>query len=136
MLFPSVSQVLNNLAGPQTGGAFFAKQVHIDYGGYEQLLHQPVSERGKLLMHAKVILALPKGAEFARGAAGGGVGRRLDEPAEKREEKGKEKQKDDEKPCGWLYVGSHNLTRSAWGNLSGTTDDPKVSCMRIYSCDV
>lgn len=131
ILFPSTAQVMSNLASPVVGGAFFAKAEHIAYGGYAHLLHQPVSQRGKLLMHAKIILALPGGAEFKRTQTGmAGQGRRLDEP-EKKEEKGKEKSKE-EKPCGWLYVGSHNLTRSAWGNLSGTMNEPKV-CLRFLS---
>jgi len=27
-------------------------------------------------------------------------------------------------PIGWVYVGSHNFTPSAWGNLSGSSFNP------------
>lgn len=32
---------------------------------------------------------------------------------------------------GWAYVGSHNFTPSAWGNLSGSSFNPVLN-VRIY----
>ena len=32
-----------------------------------------------------------------------------------------------EKPIGWLYMGSHNFTPSAWGTLSGTAFNPTLN---------
>lgn len=32
-----------------------------------------------------------------------------------------------ENVLGWLYVGSHNFTPSAWGNLSGTSFTPSLN---------
>ena len=32
-----------------------------------------------------------------------------------------------EKPTGWLYMGSHNFTPSAWGTLSGTAFNPTLN---------
>lgn len=29
--------------------------------------------------------------------------------------------------CGWAYVGSHNFTPSAWGNLSGSAFNPIIN---------
>ncbi|KAJ7803173.1 hypothetical protein B0H14DRAFT_2889474 [Mycena olivaceomarginata] len=30
-------------------------------------------------------------------------------------------------PAGWMYVGSHNFTAPAWGNLSGSADAPVLN---------
>jgi tyrosyl-DNA phosphodiesterase-1 len=32
-----------------------------------------------------------------------------------------------EKAIGWAYVGSHNFTPSAWGNLSGSAFNPVLN---------
>jgi tyrosyl-DNA phosphodiesterase-1 len=29
--------------------------------------------------------------------------------------------------AGWMYVGSHNFTAPAWGNLSGSADAPLLN---------
>lgn len=43
-------------------------------------------------------------------------------------------EEDDEKgkPYGWLYIGSHNFTPSAWGTLSGNAFNPMLN-VRFYS---
>jgi len=35
---------------------------------------------------------------------------------------------------GWAYVGSHNFTPSAWGNLSGSGFNPSLN-VRSFPCD-
>lgn len=32
---------------------------------------------------------------------------------------------------GWAYIGSHNFTPSAWGNLSGTSFNPVLNVSHI-----
>jgi tyrosyl-DNA phosphodiesterase 1 len=32
---------------------------------------------------------------------------------------------------GWIYVGSHNLTPSAWGTLSGSNVNPSLNVRRF-----
>ncbi|KAK7031729.1 tyrosyl-DNA phosphodiesterase-domain-containing protein [Favolaschia claudopus] len=59
------------------------------------------SRAGKALMHTKMILATLKQKKAADTAPSG--------------------------PAGWMYVGSHNFTRPAWGNLSGTRDAPVLN---------
>ena len=34
---------------------------------------------------------------------------------------------DDEKPIGWTYLGSANLTRAAHGNIGGSASNPSMS---------
>ena len=38
----------------------------------------------------------------------------------------------DKSLVGWLYVGSHNFTPSAWGTLSGTSNKPSLSVSNTY----
>lgn len=66
------------------------------------IMYQPVSVRGDIMMHHKAVLTLMDGAE---------------------------NEKDSEKVVGWAYMGSHNLTQAAWGNisLSKSGGDPQVS---------
>lgn len=48
---------------------------------------------------------------------------------------GAEEETEDDKPIGWTYMGSHNLTQAAWGNISqpraGT--EPQVRKHVAYS---
>jgi tyrosyl-DNA phosphodiesterase-1 len=42
----------------------------------------------------------------------------------------------DEK-VGWAYIGSHNFTPSAWGNLSGSSFNPVLNVRVFYdSCEL
>jgi len=34
-------------------------------------------------------------------------------------------------PVGWMYVGSHNFTQAAWGNLSGSADAPVLNVCSV-----
>jgi hypothetical protein len=36
---------------------------------------------------------------------------------------------------GWAYVGSHNFTPSAWGNLSGSGFNPSLNVSLLLHCD-
>jgi tyrosyl-DNA phosphodiesterase-1 len=38
-----------------------------------------------------------------------------------------------EPPIGWSYLGSHNFTPSAWGNLSGSSFNPILNVGLIES---
>ena len=35
---------------------------------------------------------------------------------------------------GWIYVGSHNFTPSAWGNMSGTGFTPILNVSNSFTC--
>lgn len=56
------------------------------------IVYQPVSVRGNIMMHHKALLALQVGAESKQGNGDANIG--------------------------WAYMGSHNLTQAAWGNIS------------------
>ncbi|KAK7007425.1 tyrosyl-DNA phosphodiesterase-domain-containing protein [Favolaschia claudopus] len=68
-------------------------------------IYNSKSSAGKALMHTKQIIAT-----FKQKTQGGEDGD--SEPAG---------------PAGWMYVGSHNFTQPAWGNLSGTRDRPVLN---------
>ncbi|KAF7345486.1 hypothetical protein MVEN_01567100 [Mycena venus] len=65
--------------------------------------HDSKSSAGKVLMHTKMIIGsfTPKKNGTPSEPSGG--------------------------PAGWMYVGSHNFTQPAWGNLSGSADAPVLN---------
>lgn len=44
------------------------------------------------------------------------------------------------KPIAWAYVGSHNFTPSAWGNVSGSSFNPVINvrsnCPHLLFCSM
>ncbi|MCO5555749.1 hypothetical protein L7F22_009294 [Adiantum nelumboides] len=93
LLFPSDSWVkTKSVEGVNGALTFFGKKKVSIEKGFIQLIHQPISLRGNIMMHHKAIVAIKKGASIAK---------------EKSEE-----------VIGWAYMGSHNLTQAAWGNIS------------------
>ncbi|KAG8700113.1 hypothetical protein FRC09_006171 [Ceratobasidium sp. 395] len=96
IVFPSLSTVDASVLGRPGGGTIFCQRRQWDASTFpKNLFVDSNSKRGKVLMHSKMILGL--------------LG---------------EDESDEAKPRGWLYVGSHNFTPSAWGNLSGTGFTP------------
>lgn len=126
ILYPTEAQA--NAGVGQCKGSFPGLPKHVEEGGYRALMHKTISQRHpNVLIHAKVILALPPGKRFASGG-----GRRLDEPSPPaQQDKGKSKA---EKPIGWLYMGSHNFTIHAWGSLGGDFEKPTVSIHSLAYC--
>ncbi|KAJ3127321.1 hypothetical protein HK098_006500 [Nowakowskiella sp. JEL0407] len=87
ILFPTENTVKNSTLGVDGGGVIFFSE-----DGWRKcpkdLFHNPESKRSRVLMHAKTILSEPS-------ASSGN-------PADKK--------------C-WFYCGSHNFTKSAWGEM-------------------
>ncbi|KAK7031725.1 tyrosyl-DNA phosphodiesterase-domain-containing protein [Favolaschia claudopus] len=67
------------------------------------IMYDSKSRAGKALMHTKQIIATFKQKKASKSDS---------EPSG---------------PAGWMYVGSHNFTLAAWGNLSGTRDKPQLT---------
>ncbi|PWN32106.1 phospholipase D/nuclease [Meira miltonrushii] len=94
LLFPSDSWVKKQSVEGVSGAlTFFGKKKVSIEKGFIKLLHQPVSLRGNIMMHHKAIVAIKKGCEQASPS-------------------------DENEIIGWAYMGSHNLTQAAWGNIS------------------
>ncbi|KAG9050325.1 hypothetical protein FS837_006197 [Tulasnella sp. UAMH 9824] len=111
ILFPSLRTVdnsaLNSYFGMDAEKQWEAKTFP------KQLFHDSKSKRGGVLMHSKMVLGIfvekskntlpassKKAARSSSSASAFG---------------------------GWCYIGSHNFTPSAWGNLSGSTESPVMN---------
>lgn len=101
------------------------------------LFHQSRSKRGRVLMHSKVCKPLAHirhphcrsarqmilGIIRDRSATSGGHSDSETEDEDGTASSSKAK----EQPIGWLYMGSHNFTPSAWGTLSGSAFNPTLN---------
>lgn len=119
-----------------------------------ELFHQTKSKRGRVLMHSKVRLRSPSlccvvtmVAEIEAGREqlvlgtfrdkrSGGLGRYANTEADSDSENegsgstGATGSGSQQKLAGWVYVGSHNFTPSAWGTLSGSGFNPTLNVSR------
>jgi len=115
IVFPSLQTVLDSKFGVSGGGTMFCQKKQWDGKNFpRELFSDSNSKRGGILMHSKMIIAT-----FQDRAEGNSL-----TSSSKKE---KDKDKDDEiesQVGGWCYVGSHNFTPSAWGNLSGDDFSP------------
>ena len=97
LLFPCESWVkTQSVEGTNGALTFFGKKKVSIEKGFIKLIHQPVSLRGNIMMHHKAIIAIKKGSEQISCSDGG----------------------NENDIAGWAYMGSHNLTQAAWGNIS------------------
>jgi tyrosyl-DNA phosphodiesterase-1 len=118
LLFPSDRWVKTQaIEGVPGAGTFFGKKKAAVEKGFVQLLHQPVSVRGNIMMHHKAILAITEGADVVEWST---------PPASQRTKQTTLGQKEgptnteigESDIIGWAYMGSHNLTQAAWGSIT------------------
>ncbi|KAH9941389.1 phospholipase D/nuclease [Amylocystis lapponica] len=115
ILFPTLQTVRNSALGEPGGGTMFCRRNQWAAAKFpRELFHQSKSKRGPVLMHSKMIVATFRGSSKSIS---------VDSETE---------DSDAEEPGaaplkGWVYVGSHNFTPSAWGNLSGTAFNPTLN---------
>ncbi|KAE8372877.1 tyrosyl-DNA phosphodiesterase-domain-containing protein [Aspergillus bertholletiae] len=109
--FPSEATVNDTKGGPQSAGTIcFQSRWYTGQKFPRHVLRDCVSQRPGLLMHNKIIYVRP------------------DEPATL----------PDNSQCqAWAYVGSANLSESAWGRVvqERATKEPKLNC-RNWECGV
>jgi len=85
--------------------------------------HDSNSKAGGVLMHSKMIIAIMRDERHIGGNGKGKVDYDFDTDSDTDAE-------DDDVveinngSVGWAYIGSHNFTPSAWGNLSGSSFNP------------
>jgi len=124
ILFPSLRTVHDSVAGLQGGGTMFCREKQwLGKTFPRELFHDSKSKRGGILMHSKMILGLFKSIAPLSDQA----------PSS-----------NDRTVGGWCYIGSHNFTPSAWGNISGSATDPVLNvtnfelgiCFALSSRDV
>ncbi|KAI5791445.1 tyrosyl-DNA phosphodiesterase I, partial [Pyronema domesticum] len=106
--FPSSSTVSSSNGGPNCGGTICFQRSFWNAPTFPQgMIYDCKSVRPGTLMHNKLLLARPA-----------------------------TKMKDEE-ACAWAYLGSANLSESAWGKLvmDRATKQPKLNC-RNWECGV
>ncbi|PVG00678.1 phospholipase D/nuclease [Serendipita vermifera] len=132
ILFPSLQTVRDSVLGFEGGGTMFCRESQWNSSTFpRQLFHDSNSKRGKVLMHTKMILGLWVTKSPSRTLGVPLSGNRsnpidiveIDDDSDSDEEV----QIVEPNAAGWLYVGSHNFTPSAWGNLSGSSFTPIIN---------
>ncbi|KZT68593.1 phospholipase D/nuclease [Daedalea quercina L-15889] len=117
ILFPTLQYVRSSVLGEQGGGTMFCRRHQWEAAKFPRdLFHQSRSKRGRVLMHSKMILGIIRKGEIG-GQSDSETEPDDNEPTETRQNK----------PVGWLYMGSHNFTPSAWGTLSGSAFNPTLN---------
>ncbi|KAI0772326.1 phospholipase D/nuclease [Trametes elegans] len=126
ILFPTAQYVRESVLGEAGGGTMFCRRKQWEGKNFpRELFHQTRSKRGSVLMHSKMILAT-----FRDKPAGLASRQRASTASESDGERGCPDGDGDAgqgKLVGWVYVGSHNFTPSAWGTLSGTGFNPTLN---------
>ncbi|KAI0076842.1 phospholipase D/nuclease [Panus rudis PR-1116 ss-1] len=132
IIFPTLKTVQESVLGEEGGGTIFCRRNQWEAAKFPRgLFHDSRSRRGRVLMHSKMILGT-----FQDTGLGTSSGKQDVQPQSDSET---EPESDDEvvelsaqgqgqaKPVGWLYIGSHNFTPSAWGTLSGSAFNPVLN---------
>ncbi|KAL4803330.1 tyrosyl-DNA phosphodiesterase-domain-containing protein [Aspergillus unguis] len=109
--YPSQETILRSKGGPDSAGTICFQEKYFENGKFpKHVLRDCVSTREGMIMHNKLLYVQP------------------DEPIPV----------SDKSQClGWAYVGSANLSESAWGRLvyDRSTKKPKLNC-RNWECGV
>ncbi|KAI4199810.1 MAG: hypothetical protein LQ350_004340 [Teloschistes chrysophthalmus] len=122
--FPSSEAVESSRGGPEGAGTICFSRKWWDAPTFPRhLVKECRARREGLLMHNKLICALPKSPTHP--ATGKGEEEGVDGVGEQGES------------GGWVYIGSANLSESAWGKLvtDRGTKRPKLNC-RNWECGV
>ncbi|KJA22168.1 hypothetical protein HYPSUDRAFT_41333 [Hypholoma sublateritium FD-334 SS-4] len=117
ILFPTKTTVQNSASGEKGGGTIFCRRKQWVAKNFPRShFYDSKSKAGPVLMHSKMIIA------------------RLEERFSGHQKPSGNKSNDSdsdievvEPALGWAYIGSHNFTPSAWGNLSGTAFNPVLN---------
>ncbi|KAI0651034.1 tyrosyl-DNA phosphodiesterase-domain-containing protein [Trametes meyenii] len=128
ILFPTTQYVRDSKLGEAGGGTMFCRRKQWEGANFpRELFHQTRSKRGRVLMHSKMILGTFRDKQQGTLVS--------DKRASEAYNTGKEREGGSkghdadktEPPVGWVYVGSHNFTPSAWGTLSGSGFTPTLN---------
>ncbi|KAJ7147676.1 hypothetical protein C8R43DRAFT_1010422 [Mycena crocata] len=101
VVFPTLETV-KSTAGHGANSLFCVRKKWEGKGFPRAAFHDSKSRAGRVLMHTKMII----------GSITQKQGTTQNSPSD---------------PAGWMYVGSHNFTAPAWGNLSGSDSAPVLN---------
>ncbi|KAF8900465.1 tyrosyl-DNA phosphodiesterase-domain-containing protein [Gymnopilus junonius] len=114
LIFPTKATVQQSAAGEMGGGTIFCRRRQWSSKNFpKDIFYDSRSKGGPVLMHSKMIIATLQENAFSA-----------------RTNKGESSDTEDDEiqavdpGVGWVYVGSHNFTPSAWGTLSGSSFNP------------
>ncbi|THU94058.1 phospholipase D/nuclease [Dendrothele bispora CBS 962.96] len=115
IVFPSKARVHASRYGERGAGTIFSQRKYWELANYpRELFREPRSLAGNVLMHTKVVYQVlsdsESESESGTDAESDSDGLELVDP-----------------PIGWVYVGSHNFTPSAWGTISGSRSNPVLN---------
>jgi len=124
IIFPSLKTVRATVLGEPGGGTMFCSPNQWRATRFPRdKFHDSKSKAGSVLMHSKMIVAVMFDEVQISGK---GKGKTVDYDSDTDTDTDMEVEVvevKDEK-VGWAYIGSHNFTPSAWGNLSGSSFNP------------
>ncbi|TIB66703.1 hypothetical protein E3P77_02144 [Wallemia ichthyophaga] len=136
ILFPTKKMAQENLGGPDMGGNMFMdakKWLNADFP--RDVMHRNPSKRGNIFMHAKTICGILKHTHSVTKNKMAGKLKKAEDGKEKvtftsdedtdssateSEVDTTERVTEKDVAGGWVYVGSHNFTPSAWGRFTKT----------------
>ncbi|EJF61409.1 phospholipase D/nuclease [Dichomitus squalens LYAD-421 SS1] len=122
ILFPTAQYVRDSVLGEVGGGTMFCRRKQWEGKNFpRELFHQTRSKRGRVLMHSKMVLGTfrdkrRKQQTLTDSEDEAEDGRNADSGS-----------RDRQQLAGWVYVGSHNFTPSAWGTLTGSAFNPTLN---------
>ncbi|KAJ7595721.1 tyrosyl-DNA phosphodiesterase-domain-containing protein [Mycena floridula] len=112
ILFPTAKTVRESAGGEPGGGTMFCRRAQWDAAKFPRhLFCNSKSIGGPVLMHTKMMLGL--------------ITEKKGVPDPDTDDSDIEFV--DPTAIGWVYIGSHNFTPSAWGNLSGSAFNPVMN---------
>ncbi|VDC04263.1 unnamed protein product [Peniophora sp. CBMAI 1063] len=122
IVFPTHDYVKNSKLGEPGGGTIFCKKAFWEGSTFpRQIFYESRSTRGPVLLHSKMAIAffsdIPSSASNADDS---------DDELIVLDSDGRAPAKAGQAE-GWMYVGSHNFTPSAWGTLSGSAFTPIIN---------
>ncbi|ODN81641.1 hypothetical protein, variant 1 [Cryptococcus amylolentus CBS 6039] len=119
VLFPSLATVDNSFGKRDGGGTMFSGNAWNTDA--KELFHDANSKRSGILMHSKVIVALFEPGELTASSSKTSLGKRKAAVADDAPKH------TDEGVGGWMYMGSHNFSPSAWGTLDLKANSPALN---------
>ncbi|KAF8511258.1 tyrosyl-DNA phosphodiesterase-domain-containing protein [Hysterangium stoloniferum] len=140
ILFPTLKTVHDSRLGPAGAGTMFCRRRQWSAPKFPRpLFHDSNSKRGPVLMHTKMILATLSTPSTSYKASTKVIANKSKAVSPDPDSSVTELSSDaeseiqvidperDSSITGWLYVGSHNFTPSAWGTLSGSSFTPVLN---------
>ncbi|KAJ4492595.1 tyrosyl-DNA phosphodiesterase-domain-containing protein [Lentinula edodes] len=132
VLFPTLATVRSSQHGERGGGNLFFQRSYWEGKKFpRQLFYDSRSKAGKTLMHTKMIV----GSISQKVATKGPQKEVINIDTDSEDSDSGEEVEVVDANVGWIYLGSHNFTPSAWGTLSGSAFNPIMN-IRNYELGI